>query len=178
MTRIAFGLLLLLSASLFALTASAQDPREPDTCQSLSSASRTRSSQCGDEETTAEPVEEERTLTLTFDRPVLETAQCKATMNIEYLQIDTIARVTGVIGNEDCAASSGEYTIQARIRNESGETRTLDFTETWQRDDDQPVKVSAEYPIGQNVELLRLRSSGLRCECAEPPDEPEPAPGQ
>ena len=161
MTRIAVRLLVSLSASLFALAASAQDPREPDTCHSLSSASRTRASQCGEEEPTAEPVEKE--LTLTFDRPVLESAQCKATMNIEYLQIDTIARVTGVIGNEDCAASSGEYTIQARIRNESGETRKLDFTETWQRDDDQPVKVSAEYPIGENVELLRLRSSGLRC---------------
>ena len=99
---------------------------------------------------------------------------CQATVRIEYLQFDTIAKVAGVIENEDCAASSGEYTIQARIRDKSGETKTLEFPESWQRDDDQPVKFSAEYPIGENVELLRVRSSGLRCECAEPHQEREP----
>lgn len=175
MTRTAVGLLLLLPASLFAFTASAQDPREPQTCKSLSSASRTRTAQCGDEETTVETVEPaELEFTLTLERPSIETALCRATQSIEYLQIDTIARVSGVIDNKDCAASSGEYTLQARIRNESGETKTLEFQESWQRSDDRPVEFSAEYPIGENVELLRMRSSRLRCECAEPREEQEP----
>lgn len=170
MTRVAVGLLLLLSASLLALVASAQDPREPQTCQSLSSASRTRANQCGDDEETA-VVPAEKELALRLGRQAFESARCQATLDIEYVQIDTIAKITGVLHTNDCAASSGEYTIQARIRDQSGEMKALDFSESWQRDDDQPVNLSAEYPIGENVELLRVRSSGLRCQCAEPQEE-------
>lgn len=174
MTRTAALLLLSVPASLVALVANAQDPREPDTCRSLSSASRTRSSQCGEnEEAPAEPIEKE--LTLTFDRPPVESTACRATLSIEYLQIDTIAKVSGQIDNEDCAASSGDYTIQARVRDENGERKELDFPQTWQRNDDQPVNFSAEYPIGENAELLRVRSSGLSCECAEPHEVEPPA---
>lgn len=179
MTRVTNGLLLLLPASLSALVATAQDPLDPQkplTCQSLSSASRTRASQCGDEKTAAESVEKE--IALRLELPAIETAQCEAALSIEYLQIGAIAKVDGVIENKDCAASGGEYRIEARVRDENGETQTLEFSESWQREDDQPVNFSAEYPIGENVELLRMRSSGLRCECAEAIDEREPTAAQ
>jgi hypothetical protein len=179
MRRLVIGLILSLPASLFAFVATAQDtgdainPQQPATCQSLSSASRTRSSQCGDTEAAAESVQKE--ITLTFELPVLETAQCEAALSIEYLQLGATAEVTGVIENEDCGASGGEYTIQARLRDENGETKTLDFSETWQRQDAAPVRFTTEYPIGDNVELVRMRSRGLSCECADPSEAKESA---
>jgi hypothetical protein len=176
MTLVTKDLFLLLPASLFAHVATAQDaldPQKPQTCQSLSSASRTRASQCGDGETAVES--EQKEITLTLELPAIVTAQCKAALSIEYLQLGAIAKVDGVIENKDCAASGGEYTIEARVRDGSGETQKLDFSESWQRTDDQPVNFSAEYPIGDNVELLRIRTSGLRCECAGPNEEGEPA---
>jgi hypothetical protein len=163
------------------LAATAQDDPEGEInqCRSLSSASRTRANACGDDDdTSVQSAEKELTLRISLDRPTIDLAQCQANLALDYVQIDSLASVSGVIENEDCAASGGEYTIQARIRDENGETSTLDFPESWQRDDDQPVKFSAEYPIGANVELVRVRSRGLSCECAEPLEESEPAPVQ
>jgi len=145
-----------------------------DQCRSLSSASRTRANACGRDDAGTETAEQ--VLTFTRDRPLVEFAQCEARMVLDYVQVGAFASVEGVIKNTDCGASGGEYTIQARIRDDSGETKTLDFPELWERDDDQPVVFSAKYPIGENVELVRIRSHGLRCECAEPPEELEAAP--
>jgi hypothetical protein len=147
-----------------------------DQCTSLSSASRTRANACGDSDSGAGTTEREFRLTL--ERPAIELAQCQANIAIDYVQINSVASVSGVIENEDCAASGGEYTIQARIRDDNGESTTLDFPETWQRDDDQPVEFSAEYPIGNNVQLVRVRSRGLSCTCAEPLHEAESASSQ
>jgi len=176
MRKLSVGSVLLLPACLFTLVATAQDPLDPQkpaTCQSLSSASRTRSSQCGSAEESPEPLREE--FTLTFELPVLETAQCKATLSIEYLQINANAEVSGVIENQDCAASGGEYSIEARLRDANGATSTVEFSETWERQDAEPVTFSAVYPIGENVELVRMRSRGLSCECAEPDSAKAPA---
>jgi hypothetical protein len=41
--------------------------------------------------------------------------------------------------------------------------------ETWQRDDDKDVSFSADYPIGENVDLVSARVRGLSCTCADPP---------
>jgi hypothetical protein len=49
--------------------------------------------------------------------------------------------------------------------------KTLEFVESWRRDDDQPVKFSADYEIGENVDLVRARSRQLRCTCADTPGE-------
>jgi hypothetical protein len=46
----------------------------------------------------------------------------------------------------------------------------LEFFESWQRQDDQPVKFSATYPIGENVDLLRVRPTQSRCTCADAPN--------
>ena len=61
----------------------------------------------------------------------------------------------------------GDYEIEVRVRDANGDQQVLVFSESWQRDDDQPVAISADYPIGEDVELIRLRSRGLRCACLE-----------
>ena len=161
----------------FVTTAAAQDGTgrgdrtlsgEVPTCQSLSSASRLRVA-CGEEEPAVRRVETE--VTILEEVSVQESRQCAAEIEVEYFQRDTIARVNGVIENRICAASNGHYEIEARVRHENGETETLVFAEAWQRYDDQPVVFTADYPIGEKVELTRLRSRGLRCTCGDTNDE-------
>lgn len=151
-------------------TAAAQDgtgsedgtfPGEAPTCR-VASASRTREA-CSVDSPTILRTETEFTLSIELAAPI--NLQCKATIGLQYHQRDTIARVNGVIENEACAASSGSYEIEAKVKDENGERKTLVFQESWQRDDDQPVAVAADYPIGENVELIRLRARRLRCKC-------------
>lgn len=101
----------------------------------------------------------------------LETTQhkqyCQASASIEYAQNDDVASVTGEIRNEDCAASSGEFTINVRFKDTDGELVDLNFEETWQREDDQSIAFKREYTIGQNVDLMRVRTRKLKCVCAE-----------
>jgi hypothetical protein len=94
---------------------------------------------------------------------------CNATMEIEYEQRNTVARVEGKIENPSCAACTGEYTIAVRIRDESGEFKTLEFPGKWQRADDKPVKLAADYPVGANVDVVSVRARGVHCVCTEPP---------
>jgi len=112
----------------------------------------------------------EKTFTVTLEAKP-HTLYCKATTSIEYYQSDDVAKVSGEIANEDCAASSGEYTISIRIQNEEGERADFDFEETWQREDNQTISFKREYPIGKNVDLKRVRARKTRCVCAEIPGE-------
>jgi hypothetical protein len=114
----------------------------------------------------------EKTFTIKLEvKP--HTLYCKATTSIEYYQSDDVAKVSGEIANDDCAASSGEYTISIRIQNEEGERVDLDFEETWQREDNQTISFMREYAIGKNVDLKRVRARKTRCVCAEIPGEDE-----
>ena len=102
---------------------------------------------------------------------------CSARVEIEYLQNNTLAWAGGTIDTRDCAAASGAYTLQVRYRDAQGEVKTLESEETWRRDDDQPVHFEGEYPIGENVDLIRVRASKIRCECStknNKPGNPEP----
>lgn len=95
------------------------------------------------------------------------SVQCGATATTEYVQSNTIARVNGALSISDCAAASGAFTIALRIRDDSGQDKTLEFSETWQRSDDQDAKFAADYPIGENVFLVNARLRGLTCTCGE-----------
>ena len=77
----------------------------------------------------------------------------------------------GVIENKNCAASSGEFKLLVRGRDETSEVKTLEFLEPWQRDDDEPVKFGGDYPIGNNVDLVNVRVVQVRCTCAAAPAE-------
>jgi hypothetical protein len=96
----------------------------------------------------------------------LKGPSCNPTMAIQYEQRNTVARVEGTIENPSCAACTGEYTMVVRIRDESGESKTLEFPAKWQRADDKPVKFTADYPVGANVDVLNVRPKGLHCVCA------------
>jgi hypothetical protein len=101
--------------------------------------------------------------------PAQTTTQCDATIALEYTQRDTLVSVEGSIENGTCAASSGHYTIVVSFRDETGELKTLEFGATWQRSDDRPVEFSTDYKIGENVDLVGVRSRRLRCVCADTP---------
>jgi hypothetical protein len=103
---------------------------------------------------------------------------CSARVEIEYSQNNTIASASGTIDTEDCAAAFGEYTVSVRYRDTDGEVKTLDVEETWRRDDDQPVHFTGEYPIGDNVDLIRVRARNIRCECSTEANEPGEPPSE
>jgi len=120
--------------------------------------------------TTAVP---ERALNVSIELPA-PSAQCGATATTEYQQANTIARVNGALSISDCAAASGAFTIVLRVRDDSDVDKSLEFSETWQRGDDQDVKFAADYPIGENVFLVSARLRGLTCTCTVPatPEQP------
>ncbi len=118
-------------------------------------------------ESTTVRVEQE--LKISLDLPDLASSQCEATSAVVYEQRNAVARVENTIKVADCTAASGEFTVTLRVRDDSGEIKTLELMETWQRADDQDVSFSADYPIGENVDLLSARVRGLRCTCADPP---------
>ena len=113
----------------------------------------------------------EQALKIPIEARALSNAQCAATTTTEYLQRNTIARVNSILKIEDCAAASGAFTVAVRVRDESGEDKSLEFDETWQRSDDQDVKFAADYPIGENTELISVRVRRLSCTCADPAQE-------
>ena len=90
---------------------------------------------------------------------------CKARLAIEYWQKGDVADVQMVLHNDECAASHGDFTIELRVRNDDGELASEEYAEAWARADDQPVAMSRLYPIGDDVDLIRVRSSGLSCTC-------------
>ncbi len=116
------------------------------------------------------------TIAVSKDLPIeiqttIKGHSCDPTMAIQYEQRNTVARVEGTIENPSCAGCTGEYTIAVRVRDESGESKTLEFQGQWQRADDKPVKFTADYAVGANVDVLNVRAKALHCVCAaaEPP---------
>lgn len=93
--------------------------------------------------------------------------KCASQLEIEYLQRGENARVNASLNNADCAASSGEYTIQVQIRDADNQSRKLEFPETWSRDDDATITSTSDYFIGDNVDLVRVKSRNLKCRCTE-----------
>jgi hypothetical protein len=114
-------------------------------------------------------VTSEKDVTFTLEVPAAKTAHCAATIEYAYTQRGSTVSVESTIENKDCAASAGDYDLLVSIRNENDELKTLEFHELWQRLDDQPVKLSRTYPIGENVDLVRVRSAGLQCTCSDAP---------
>lgn len=113
-------------------------------------------------------VRHESDVTFSIDVAPPKDVQCVATIEISYTQRDTAAAVEGTVANNVCAASSGDYKLIVSVRGDDG-LKTLEFVESWQRRDAEPVKFSATYPIGENVDLVRVRPTQSRCTCAEGP---------
>jgi hypothetical protein len=149
-----------------------QEKNSVQTCRASGGGSRVRANCELEPEPTT--VRAEHQLTISIDPAPLPSAQCEAVATTEYQQRNALAHVDSTLTLADCTAASGELTFALRVRDESGEIKPLEFSETWERSDDQDVKFTADYPIGENVELVNVRVRGLRCTCADPPSE-EPA---
>ncbi|MGI9204188.1 MAG: hypothetical protein ACR2Q3_09265 [Woeseiaceae bacterium] len=106
----------------------------------------------------------EKKFTMTF-----ETKQhkdyCKSSTSIEYQQRNNVAHVTGEINVDGCITATGAYTVSIRTRNDKGEMQNMDFEETWARNDEQPIAFAKDYPIGDNVDLVRARVRHSSCIC-------------
>ena len=98
---------------------------------------------------------------------------CAAQIYFTYLQKNTVAVVDSTIDNTECDASSGDYTMLVRFRDENNEIQSLEYPETWSRDDDKAVESRKEYFIGDNVDLVTVRSRKLRCVCDNAREEGE-----
>ena len=91
---------------------------------------------------------------------------CEASTLTEYSQRNDVARVTGTISLANCpAGTTGTYSIVARVKDEAGEIKPIEFSEIWQNDSAQDVPFTADYPIGDNVELVNVRVRNLKCTC-------------
>ena len=85
----------------------------------------------------------------------------------DVIEDSSYYEILGVLEIADCAAASGAFTVAVRTRDDSGQEKPLEFSETWQRTDGEDVTFTADYPIGENVELLSVRLRGLTCSCAD-----------
>jgi hypothetical protein len=109
------------------------------------------------------------TFSKTFEMKVEQhSTECEATAVLEYFQRGGEAEVEATIENPDCAASSGEFIIETTVRADGQmDSNKLSFPETWSRDDEDPVVITKRYPIGDNVDLMRVKVRKLRCECSK-----------
>jgi hypothetical protein len=99
--------------------------------------------------------------------PASDTKYCAAAIGVEFTQRDTFVHVVSTIDNADCAASSGAYELSVSVRDERLDATKLDFTETWQRNDDKSVMFTRDYPIGTNVDVVSVHAHSLRCGCLD-----------
>jgi hypothetical protein len=141
-------------------------------CQAAPGGSRMRSRKAEDcvaAEVTA--VRTEQQLNVTLEVPQPEALQCEATTLTEYSQRNNVARVIGTVSIANCpAGSAGTFDVVARVRDESGEIKPIEFAEKWQRDDAEDAPFTGDYPIGDNVELMNVRIRNLKCTCAAAPE--------
>jgi hypothetical protein len=114
----------------------------------------------------------EREINFSIEVPAMPSMQCEASTSTSYHQRNTAARVESTITVAGCAAAGGNFTVAVRVRDDSGTQQTLEFDETWQRSDDQDVRLTTDYPIGENVELLSVRVRGMSCTCAAGQESP------
>jgi hypothetical protein len=92
---------------------------------------------------------------------------CEASTLTEYQQRNNLALVSGTVSISGCpAGTTGGFTVVARVKNDADETNTLEFNETWQREDAEDHKFETQYPIGDDVFLQSVRVRNLTCTCA------------
>ncbi len=116
---------------------------------------------------TLAPGEQDVTVLLEATPASTSGPQCEASTLTEFEQRNNLARVSGTVSISNClAGTTGSFTLVARVKDDAGETRPLEFKETWQRADAQDHLFKADYPIGDNVFLQSVRVRDLTCACA------------
>ena len=93
---------------------------------------------------------------------------CRATAAFDYFQRGAEAEVEARIDNPHCAASSGDFFVEITVKADGADApEKLRFEEAWSRADAQTVVFARRYPIGDNVDLLRIRIRKLTCACSD-----------
>lgn len=108
-------------------------------------------------------LEFETTTTITVPAIVIES--CQAEVAISYYQRNTMARVETLIKNPGCPAAEGTYTLKASLRPDGGDLASIEFSEQWQGGEGAVIEFTRDYPIGDNVRLVSMRTRDLRCTC-------------
>ena len=142
-------------------------------CQAAPGGSRMRGRKAEDDCVAAAEtaLQAQQQLNVKLEVPQPETLQCEATTLTEYQQRNNVARVTGSVSVANCpAGSAGAFDVVARVKDESGEIKPIEFPEKWQRDDTEDAPFTGDYPIGDNVELVNVRVRNLKCTCASAPE--------
>ena len=93
------------------------------------------------------------------------TDVCTAAMEMEYYQKGASVHIATSLDNEQCAASSGSYTLAIRYRDADGNLQNKEVAETWERADAAPVEQAKDYFIADDVDIVRVRTRKLRCKC-------------
>ena len=146
------------------------------TCQAAAGGSRIRPN-C-EPDAAATTVRKEQEVKISLDAPPqLNAPQCEAAATTNYFQSGTVARVAGTISVRNCSTgSAGSYNIVVRVKDDKDEVHSLEFSDKWQRNDGEDVEFAADYPIGQDVDLVNVRVRDLRCTCGDPPADPKTDP--
>lgn len=146
-------------------------------CQAAPGGSRMRGRKAEDDCVAAAEaaVHAQQQLNVKLQVPQPQALQCEATTRTEYQQRNNVAHVAGAVSIANCpAGSAGVFNVVARVRDESGEIKPIEFAEAWQRDDTHEVSYNKDYPIGDNVELVNVRVRDLKCTCAAAADATAP----
>ena len=112
-------------------------------------------------------IEIKRTLTLP-PQSIEQPNSCDADLTISSTQMNDRIRIRAKIVNEDCAASSGDYTLRILTMNEEGETHLREFSESWSRQNDAPIELTQYIGMESDVDLLWVRvrtSPNTACTC-------------
>ena len=109
------------------------------------------------------------TISKTFEmRLEADSGLCQAVASMDYFQRGAEAQVETRIHTDECGPASGSYVVRITVRGDDDEEpRVLRFDETWERSDDAPVQSVRRYPIGDDVDLLRVKTRKLSCSCTE-----------
>jgi hypothetical protein len=92
---------------------------------------------------------------------------CKADLRLEYFQKGANAHVKSTLSNEGCGASSGDYTVRVQYKDSEGESQLVEFEETWMRSGDADVVSEKDYLVGDDMDIVRVKSKKLSCRCEE-----------
>jgi hypothetical protein len=111
----------------------------------------------------------EKELSIPIELRALPSTQCEAVIATSYDQRNTVARVENTVKIEACTVAAGEFTVTIRIRGVDGVVATKDFPQAWRREVPGDLKLSADFPIGENVDLVSARVRAVRCTCSDPP---------
>ena len=109
------------------------------------------------------------TISKTFEMKLeSDSGLCQATASLDYFQRGAEAQVETSVDTDECGPAAGTYVVKITVRGDGDdEPRVLDFEETWERSDDAPVETIRRYPIGDDVDLLRVKTRKLSCTCTE-----------